>query len=347
MARAASVAAALSKIFRRVPTTLDVVAVLVPLLASSALAVAADRVDDIKSRGYLVCGLAPDHDGFALVHGQTSADGFDADFCRAIAAAIFGSPDHLRFIALATNKEFLDAADVDVVFHELTWTFDRELTSGLAFGPIHFFDGQAFLARDAGGVASAAEFPNASVCVEGGSGFVDNLIAFIQDRAPGMSIAVTGTRAEVEKAFFDGACDLLSGDASEIYSAARARQTGSYVVLADRFSEEPLAPVVRQGDGRLLAIVRWSIDATIEAEELGLTAANAGANDANWGALLDLPASAKLGLASDWVRNVIKAVGNYGEIYDRNLGPSGNVRMARGLNALWTQGGLLYSPPLR
>jgi general L-amino acid transport system substrate-binding protein len=177
---------------------------------------------------------------------------------------------------------------------------------------------------------------------------VDNLIAFIQDRAPSMSIAVIGTREEAESAFFGGACDLLTGDASEIYSAARARAAGSYVILADRFSKELLAPVVREGDGRLLTIVGWTIFATIEAEELGISAGDADAN-ANWSpssALFDLPASAKLGLAPDWARNVIRAIGNYAQIYDRNLGP-GNVRMARGLNELWTRGGLLYSPPFR
>jgi general L-amino acid transport system substrate-binding protein len=262
-----------------------------------------------------------------------------------MAAAIFGSPDHLRFEPATTAPAFI-ASDADVAFDELTWTFNREQNSGLAQGPVYFFDGQALLAHDAAGLTSAAQMPDATVCVEQGAPFLDNLIAFLQDHAPNMTIAVAGKRADEEAAFFSGACDLLTGDASEIYSAARAHGGGPYVILSDRLSKEPLVPVVRQGDERLLAIVRWTIFATMEAEELGVTAESVDA-DASFGVSADPMASAKLGLPPDWPRKVIKAVGNYGEFYDRSLGPSGNVKMARGLNQLWTSGGLLYSPPLR
>ena len=331
------------------PRVLNAMAMLAGVVAFAHAAHAVDRVDDIKSRGYLVCGLAPDHDGFGVVKGETSAAGLDADFCRGTAAAMFGSATgHVRFKALETIIDFL-ASDVDVVFHELTWTFNRELTSGLAFGPIYFFDGQAFLAPRALGATSAAGLPNATVCVETSGGFVDNLIAFIQDHAPGMSIAVAATRADEEKAFFAGQCDLLTGDASELYSAARARGGGAYIILSDRLSKEPLAPVVRAGDDRLLDVVRWSIFATVEAEELGVTKANVDtyANSGTFGSLLDGPGSAKRGLGPDWARAVIRAIGNYGEVYERNLGAPGNVALPRGLNDLWTRGGLLYSPPLR
>jgi general L-amino acid transport system substrate-binding protein len=164
-----------------------------------------------------------------------------------------------------------------------------------------------------------------------------------------MSIAVAATRADEEKAFFAGQCDLLTGDASEIYSAARAQGGGAYIILSDRLSKEPLAPVVRAGDDRLLDVVRWSIFAPIEAEELGVTKANVDtyANSGTFGSLVDGAGSAKIGLGPDWPRAVIRAIGNYGEVYERNLGASGNVALPRGLNDLWTRGGLLYSPPLR
>ena len=331
------------------PRVLNAIALLAGVVAFAPAAHAVDRVDDIRNRGYLVCGLAPDHDGFGVVSGETSAAGLDADFCRGIAAAMFGSaPGHLRFKALETINDFL-ASDVDVVFHELTWTFNRELTSGLAFGPIYFFDGQAFLARRSVGASSAAGLPDATVCVEARGGFVDNMIAFIQDHAPGVSIALAGPRAEEEAAFFDGECDLLTGDASELYSAARAHGGGAYMMLSDRLSKEPLTPVVRAGDDRLLDIVRWSIFATIEAEELGATTANVDtyASWGTFGSLVDGPGAAKIGLGPDWARAIIRAIGNYGEIYERNLGASGNVGLPRGLNELWTRGGLLYSPPLQ
>jgi general L-amino acid transport system substrate-binding protein len=321
-------------------------AMLLGFLTAMPLAAAADRVDDIKSRGHLICGLAPDRPGFAVVSGQ-DATGLGADFCRGIAAAIFGRPGSVRFAPVDTIKGFLES-DVDVVFHELTWTFNRELTSGLAFGPVYFFDGQSFLARSAAGLTSAAQLPDATVCAEASTGFVDNLIAFIQDRAPGMRIAVLGTREAAQNGFFAGHCDLLTGDVSDIYAVARSRGGGDYTILAERLSKEPVAPVVRRADERLLAIVRWSIFAAIEAEELGVTAANVDTY-ANWGlfgSLVDRPASSALGLAPDWARSIVRAIGNYGEVYDRNLG-SGNVRMSRGLNELWSRGGLLYSPPLR
>jgi general L-amino acid transport system substrate-binding protein len=308
------------------------------------------RLAAIKARGYVACGIpAESVPGFSALDSAGRARGFDVDFCRAVAAAIFGTGERFRALPVATARQFLQSPDLDLVFHGLTWNFTRELTSGLSFGPIIFHDGQAFLARRAPQPRSIRTMARATICVEAGSIFASNLAAYLQDNGLEHPVTPVQGRLSTLDAFLAGRCDLVTADASLLFATTAGRGDG-LEILPDRISKEPLAPVVRNEDGQLLTILRWTAYAVIEAEEIGLTAASI--NDPAPGRrsiaeLFDLTASQALGLPANWAYETIRAVGNYGEIYERNLVGAGMATMPRGSNEIWTKGGLLYAPPLR
>lgn len=304
---------------------------------------AGTRLDRIRARGQLNCGVARSIPGFSVVHAADKAAGFDADLCRAIAATIFGDPQRLRFIPLDTVTEFLNDDRIDVVFHRLTWNFERELRWNIAFGPVTFHDGQAFLVRDDAAIRKLSDLIGQRVCVEASGPFAANLSRHVR-RAPGIEILLLDDAAAARLAFREGRCAAWSRDVSLLLGEAPLARPRDHRILPERISEEPLAPVLRSGDTELQTVVRWTILALIAAEAAGVTAADAISGKAAPD-LFRLPASHHLGLEGDWVRKAVSSVGNYGELYARHFGGRDRPKHHRGPNQPWTSGGLMYAPP--
>ena len=234
--------------------------------------------------------------------------------------------------------------EIDVVFHELTWTFGRELTSGFSFGPVIFYDGQGFLVSGAAGFDGVTDLDGGSVCVDAGSLFAVQLADYVQQAHLPLVARLVAGRDAAARAFFAGRCDALSADASTLISIASDHDPGGFAILPERISKEPLAPIVRAEDTTLLEVLRWTIYAMIDAEERGLTSSTVGRSTLS---PPSVPASAVVGLSPEWSRRVVKEVGNYGEVYAHHFEQPDGVHFARGLNALWRNGGLMYAPPLR
>ncbi len=320
---------------------------------------AAGRLADIEHRGVLVCGVYPGVAGFASVDARGNYSGFDIDICRAVAAAIFGRPDKVRFIVTADLGALTRSPEIDMVARRLTWTLSREAPAsetppGFMFGPITFFDGQTFLAPKSLGLTSVSSLAGRKVCVEDGEGWAGNLARFSRANGLGLQLVVAASRSDGEKRLFSGQCEAWSADESMLGAIrADAPRPEDYAILPWQFTKEPLAPLLRQGDDQFFQIVRWTVFALIDAEELGITAANAdrmrSGGDPDQRRLLGAePGIGRpLGLGDDWAFNVIRAVGNYGEIFARDIGSGNRIKLDRGLNALWTRGGLMYAPPVR
>ena len=327
-------------------------AVLLALLCLAAGLAKADRLEAIRARGHLTCGVLPGVAGFAVEKPNGTYSGFDIDTCRAVAAAIFGTPDKVKFVQADDVGVFKRQPEVDIVIRRLTWTLSRETPLGLMFGPITYYDGQGLMVP--AGVAHAEALAGKPICVEQGEGWAGNLLRYSQMRDLDLKPIMATDRAEATKSFVAGACAAYSGDKTMLASIrAGLPRPADYTILPDEFSKEPLAPLVRQGDDRFFEIVRWSIFALIEAEELHITSSNINAfvisqNPDSQHFLGIVPGNGKaLGLDETWARNAVKAAGNYGEMLARNLGPDTAVKLDRGLNRLWTDGGLMYAPPLR
>jgi general L-amino acid transport system substrate-binding protein len=322
--------------------------------ALAPVSASAGRLSDIRSRGYLVCGIFPEVAGFATVDPQGNYSGFDIDICRAVAAAIFGRPDQLRFEIASDIHVLARSPQIDLVLRRLTWTMGREAETGLMFGPIVFYDGQGFMALKSLDLRQPRDLSGKRVCVEDGEDWAGNLARYSRDRHLGFQLLVSATRKDAENRFYGGACDAYSADVSMLAAIRRAApHPDDYAILDQQISKEPLAPLLRQGDDQFFEIVRWTIFVLIDAEELGITSGNAAELRQSSGLDAQLllrngsgPGHA-LGLGDDWAFDVVRSVGNYGEIYERNLGAASPIRLARGLNKLWTQGGLLYAPPVR
>jgi len=329
----------------------------VVLLALAALSCTqraeAGRLEQIKARGYLGCGVYSGVAGFATVKdGRYS--GFDTDICRAVAAAIFGTPDKIKFAEVANVDTFRKTPTLDMVVRRLTWTLSRESPLGLMFGPIIYYDGQGFLVPKSAGVTRAKQLAGKRICVDQGEGWDGNLRRYSQANQLDLKSILVPSRAAGEERFFGGGCDAYSADKTMLGAIrADAPKPPDFDILPEQISKEPLAPLVRQGDDRFFEIVRWAILSLIEAEELGVTSKNIGekrgSNDPDTKYLLGvIPGNGKaLGLSEHWAADSIAAVGNYGELFDRNVGSGNGIGLERGLNRLWTDGGLMYAPPLR
>lgn len=319
--------------------------------ASIALdAHAGPTLDTVRSRGHLICGVSTDAAGLSRRDGRGRYEGFEADMCRAVAAAIFGVADGTEFRPVDTVERFLADADVDLVFHGLTWTFARE--ADVRFGPVVLYDGQAFLVSKRLGAKTLGQLLGRTVCVRRDSDFQVNLERAYRDRRMVLKAVPLDSLAEAEAAFFAGRCDVFTADATELATAliARTPNPESYLILPDRISKEPLAPVLRRGDEEFFDVVRWAVFSLIEAEELGITTMNVdaiGASDDRRIRNFAAAASDRLGLAPGWTAAVVRAVGNYGEVYERTLGEGSAARLGRSQNELWSHGGLLYPPPFR
>lgn len=308
------------------------------------------RLHRIQARGYLTCGLARAQPGFSRFKVKGEVAGFDADFCRAFAAAIFNDSKRARFTPVATAREFTDRTEVDVAFHRLSVNYTRAVTSGLSFAPVTFHDGQGFMVRDGLRESTIAALPKATICVARGTKAAANLERFLTESGLEHGLMLIDGAEGAARAFFQGRCAVLSADATSLFALAADRMVDAFHILDDRISREPLAPVVRRGDILLKTVLTWVVHAVIHAEEVGVTSRNvtdpALAADRRRGGFLNLPAALTLGLRRDWARAVIRQVGNYGEIYDRHFAAPGVLRLARGRNRLWRDGGLLYAPPL-
>lgn len=321
-----------------------------------ATSASAQTLKTVKDRGILNCGSNGSLAGFGLPDAQGKWAGLDVDLCRAVAAAVFGDEKKVKFVPLSAKDRFtaLQSGEVDVLARNTTWTSSRDTQLGLNFTGVNYYDGQGFMVRKALKVNSALELGEASVCVQQGTTTELNLADYFRANKMKLKTVTFATANEAVKAYDSGRCDAYTTDASGL-AATRSAQANpaDHVILPEVISKEPLGPAVRQGDARFADIVRWSHFAMLVAEELNITAANvdaALANDARPEAQRLLGKTGglgpMLGLADNWAVNIIKAVGNYGEVYARHLAPIG-LQRARGPNAMWTQGGLQYAPPFR
>lgn len=336
-------------------------AIMATLMVSTTLcsaAIAGETLDGIKARGSLVCGVSEGIAGFSAPDSTGKWSGMDVDFCHALAAAILDDATKVTFKALTAQNRFtaLQSGEVDVLSRVTTYTLSRDTSLGLDFGAILFYDGQGFMVPAKMQIASAKDLDGATVCMQTGTTNELNVADFFRSIGKSFSPLAIEDVNELNNAFFtSGRCDVYTGDTSGLaaWRSSLAKNKDDYVILPELISKEPLAAAVRHGDQQFGDIVRWVGNALIEAEEKGITQANAdemkASPDPSVQALLGAsPGNGKaLGIGENWALNAIKAVGNYGEIFERNVGAKTPLGLQRGMNALWNQGGLLYSPPAR
>ena len=334
--------------------------VLLGTLAVAGLAAgfaSAQTLDEVRARGSLNCGVSTGLVGFAAPDANGEWDGFDVGVCRAVAAAVLGDPSAVNFVPTTGQTRFtaLASGEVDMLARNTTWTFSRDVDLRFEFVGINYYDGQGFMVPRDLGVSSAMELDGATVCIQTGTTTELNLADFFASNNMSYEPVPIETNAEAQQQYLAGACDVYTTDASGL-AATRAtfEDPSAHVVLPEIISKEPLGPLVRHGDNEWGDIVRWTLNALIAAEELGVTSANvaelaAGTNNPEINRLLGSEGDlgGMLGLDATWAQNAIAAVGNYGELFEGNIGENTPIGLARGLNAQWTDGGLLYSPPFR
>ena len=315
---------------------------------------AQSTLDAVRARGFVQCGVNTGLAGFSQPDSKGVWRGIDVDVCRAIAAAVFGDAGKVRYTPATTQQRFtaLQSGEVDVLSRNTTWTLSRDTSLGLNFAGINFYDGQGFMVPKKLNVKSAKELNGATVCVLPGTTTELNLADYFRANRMTFKPVVIEKLEELQNAYFSGRCDVFTTDVSGLVSTrgSRAPNPADHVILPEVISKEPLGPLVRHGDDRWFDVVKWSLFAMIEAEEMGLTSKNIdqalSSKDPSVqrfvGASGDL--GRMLGLDNRWAFNIVKQVGNYGESFDANLKPLG---FERGLNALWKNGGLMYAPPIR
>lgn len=324
------------------------------LLATPSFAVES-TLETVQSRGKVICGTTDALPGFAQQNSDGLWSGFDVDFCRAVAAAVFGDPNKVDFQPLSGTSRFalLQTGAVDLLARDASWSMRRDSGYGASYVGASFFDGQGFLVHQSLNVVSAFELSNVRVCVlDGGDEVLNVQDFFFQNQVPYTEVLYED-REDLQIAYEAGLCDAVSANASWLYAMKRTMDDPSeHVILPERISKDSFGPVVRDGDQQWFNIVRWTLFTLIDAEEVGLTAENvdslAASHDPAIRRILGLDGTfgAGLGLRPDFMKNVILAVGNYGEMFDRNFGANTGVSMLRGQNALWTRGGLLFAPPI-
>ena len=324
--------------------------VLALLMLGAGSAAATDRIAQIRERGALNCGIWPHVPGFASGQGGRYL-GFDTDVCRAVAAAIFGDASKVRFVAVERIEQFAREPDIDMVVRRLTSTPRRERSSGMVFGPVVYYDGQGFLVPHDAGVKRPADLAGASVCVLNVERHPETLRNYFQHAGARIRMVLVESDKAAELALRNDRCRAYSADITWLAAARSVFEGGSgrYDILPDSISKEPLAPLMRPQDDDLVQLVRWTVYALIEAEELGISSKNVGhvPDSLKVRTFMKVHPGVDVALdAGDWVRGLIVAVGNYGEIFDRNLGPGTAIDLDRGLNRLWSKGGLMYAPPL-
>lgn len=340
----------------RLTAVASVLFTLVALVGASATASAATRLETVKARGYLNCGVGNAIAGFSQVNDRGQWSGMDVEFCSALATAIFGRKDAVKFRNLTAADRFkaLQDGEVDVLTRATAWTLTRDTELGARFVGVLFHDGQGFLVPRGHAISSVLELSGASVCVLPGSSGERGITDFFGQRKMRFQLVTSEHWDHLVKTYVAGGCTVLTGDVS-LLAAERARfpSAADSLLLPEMISKEPLGPAVKAGDDQWFSIVRWNYMALVAAEELGITSVNvdtmrnSGSLDIRRFLGLEADLGAPLGLARDWAFQVVKQVGNYAEIFDRTLGNNSSLKLDRGLNALWTKGGLMYAAPLR
>jgi general L-amino acid transport system substrate-binding protein len=322
----------------------------------STQAATAQTLKTVKDRGLLSCGVSQGLPGFSSPDDKGNWTGIDVDVCRAIAAAIFNDTSKVKFVPLSAKDRFtaLQSGEIDVLSRNTTWTLSRDTTLGANFTGVTYYDGQGFLVKKSLKVNSALELNSASVCVQTGTTTEQNLADYFKGNNMKYEVIAFGSNDEAVKAYESGRCDVFTTDVSGLYAdRLKLSNPADHAVLPEVISKEPLGPMVRHGDDQWFDLVKWVLFAMVDAEELGVTQKNvddmaksdkpelkrAFGTDGNLGE--------QLGLTKDWVIRIVKAVGNYGEVFDRNVGAGSKLGIARGLNQLWTKGGIQYAPPIR
>ncbi len=317
----------------------------------------ATTLEDVKAKGYVQCGVNTGLIGFGSTDDKGEWKGFDVDYCRAVAAAVFGDPKAVKFTPLTAKERFtaLQSGEIDMLARNTTWTMSRDTSLGLTFAGVNYYDGQGFLVKKSLGVTSALQLGGASVCVQTGTTTELNLADYFKRNNMQYNSVAFEKLDETLQAYDSGRCDAYTTDASGLYASRLAlTNPDDHIILPEIISKEPLGPVVRQGDDQWFNIVKWVSYALLDAEELGVTQKNVDemktSDNQEIRRLLgtDGTFGEALGLTNDWAANLLKAVGNYGEIFDRNIGADSPLHIARGLNALWTtKGGIQYGMPIR
>ena len=324
----------------------------------SAGMASAATLDDVKARGTLNCGVTTGLVGFAAPNAAGEWEGFDVGVCRAVAAAVLGDPTAVEFVPTTGKTRFtaLASGEIDMLARNTTWTFSRDVDLKFEFVGINYYDGQGFMVPKELGVSSAKELDGATVCIQTGTTTELNLADFFRANNISYEPVPIETNAEAQPLYLEGACDGYTSDASGLAATRAAFENpGDHVVLPEIISKEPLGPLVRHGDNDWGDVVRWTLNALIAAEELGVTSANVEELAAAPGANPEInrllgtegTLGEMLGLEADWAKKAIMVGGNYGEVFEKNIGENTPIGLARGLNAQWTEGGLLYSPPFR
>jgi general L-amino acid transport system substrate-binding protein len=315
---------------------------------------AQERLDKIKVKGSLVCGISPGVAGFSEMDTNGRYVGLDVDICRAVSAAILARSDNVVYKTASSVGDLFRSDDIDIVSRRLTWSLEREASFSVRFGPITFYDGQGFLVARQRGIRSVNQLAGMTVCVQPGTESELRLGVYFRARRHELKKVLIDSATNLGKAFDTGRCDAYTADVSVLGSIrSKLPNPDRFDILRDQISKEPLAQLVRAGDTRLLKVLQWTIFALIGAEELGISSENvdwmARSDDSDVKRFLGIiPGSGKaLGLDDKWAYQVIRLVGNYGQMFERNLGPTSRINLNRGLNALWTAGGLMYAPPLR
>ena len=327
------------------------------IAAATSPAWAGKTLDAVKARGQLVCGVNTSGPGFSNADSQGKWTGLDVDFCKAVAAAVLSDASKVKFVPLNSQQRFtsLQAGEVDVLSRNSTWTLTRDASLGIVFTGINYYDGQGFMVPKKVKIESAKKMNGATVCVQAGTTSEKNVADYFGANNMKYKPVVFDTAEAITSAFFAGRCQVYTTDMSDLAGArTKAPKADDYVILPEVISKEPLGPSVRRGDDEWFEIVRWTLFAMLEAEENGLTQANvdaqkASSKDPSVQRFLGVSEDTGklLGLDKEWAYRVVKQVGNYGESFERNLGPKSPVGLPRGVNNLWTKGGLMYAPPIR
>jgi general L-amino acid transport system substrate-binding protein len=337
------------------PSLFAIVAVLAALVVPSA-ASAAGSLETIKSRGHLVCGVNQGLLGFGIADSSGKWAGFDVDFCRAVAAAVLGDASKVEYVPLSADDRFdaLKAGRVDLLARNSTWTMSREVELGLTFVGTTYYDGQGFMVPRSANVDSALELTGSKVCVQSGTTTAANLADFFAANHMDYTAVVTSNSDESIAAYSDKRCNALTSDSSQLYAIrAKLANPDDHIILPELISKEPLGPVVRQDDPKWATLVKWVHFALLDAEELGVGSKTIDdALSSEKPAVrrlvgLDGKLGEELGMDNQWVVRMVRAVGNYGEIYDRNLGSDAALGIPRGINQLWSRGGIQYAPSLQ
>lgn len=335
--------------------TWALVATVVSLVISAGFAQASTK-EEVQKRGELQCGVSTGLPGFSIADEKGVWTGIDVDVCKAIAAATLGDATKIKYVPLNAKERFtaLQSGEIDALVRGTTWTLTRDSSLGLNFTGVNYYDGQGFLVSKKLGVKSALELDGAAVCIQSGTTSELNLADYFKENSMTYKAVVFDTHDATATAFDNGRCDVLTSDQSQLYGLrTHLAKPEDAEVLPEVISKEPLGPVVRQGDDAWFNVVKWSLNAMIEAEELGVTQANVDSMKSSKSPairrLLGLEgiAGKGLGLNDDWAYQIIKQVGNYGEIFKRNVGADSPLKIERGLNALWSKGGIMYAPPVR